>query len=49
MENMESSRSTLDYRTLASFIEGRCVARDFDKASDYFKQMVEKEGVSSAG
>nr|XP_023877985.1 pentatricopeptide repeat-containing protein At3g02490, mitochondrial-like [Quercus suber] len=49
MENMEASGSTLDHRTWASFIEGHCVAGDLDKASDCFKQMVEKEGVSSAG
>ena len=37
MENMESSGSTLDHRTWASFIKGHYVAWDFDKASNCFK------------
>ena len=37
MENMESSGSTLDHRTWASFIKGHCVAWDFDNASNCFK------------
>ena len=49
MEYMEASGSNLDHRTWASFIEGYCVAGDYDKASECFQKMVEKEGVSSAG
>ena len=49
LENMEASGSILDHKTQESFIKGHCVAGDFDKASNCFKQMVEKEGVSSIG
>ena len=49
VDHMESSGSDLDYKAWASLIEGHCVSGDLEKASDCFKKMVEKKGVTGAG
>lgn len=49
INQIKSSGLNPDQKTWESLIEGYCVARKLDKASDCFKQMVESEGVSSAG
>lgn len=48
MDNMEASGIADDYKAWVYSIEGSCVARDLDNASDTFRKMVEKEGASSA-
>ncbi|KAL2528380.1 Pentatricopeptide repeat-containing protein [Forsythia ovata] len=48
MDNMEASGTADNYKSWVSSIEGYCVTRDLDKASDRFRKMVEKEGASSA-
>ncbi|KAG6779237.1 hypothetical protein POTOM_015610 [Populus tomentosa] len=49
VNHMESSGRDLSYKAWASLIEGHCVSGDLEKASDCFKIMVEKKGVSGAG
>ncbi|CAK7335175.1 unnamed protein product [Dovyalis caffra] len=49
LDHMESSGSDLDYKAWACLIEGHCVSGNLEKASDCFRKMVEKKGVSGAG
>ncbi|KAG5016799.1 hypothetical protein AAZX31_08G249300 [Glycine max] len=49
MNRIEASRSSPDRKTWDSLIEGHCVAGNLDKAFESFKEIVEKEGVASAG
>ncbi|KAJ6402616.1 hypothetical protein OIU84_014675 [Salix udensis] len=48
VDHMESSGRDLSYKAWASLIEGHCVSGDLEKASDCFKIMIEKKGVSGA-
>ncbi|XP_039167116.1 pentatricopeptide repeat-containing protein At3g02490, mitochondrial-like [Eucalyptus grandis] len=48
MGTLESSGVTSDFRTSTLLIEGHCVSGDFEKASDYFHEMVQKDAGSSA-
>ncbi|KAL0332180.1 UNVERIFIED_CONTAM: Pentatricopeptide repeat-containing protein, mitochondrial [Sesamum calycinum] len=49
MEKMVASEHNSDYSTWMSLIKGYCVARDLDEACNSFREMVDKEGASSAG
>ncbi|XP_010549937.1 PREDICTED: pentatricopeptide repeat-containing protein At3g02490, mitochondrial [Tarenaya hassleriana] len=50
LENfMEASGNNLDDKALASLVEGHCYAGELEQASECFKNMVGKEGVSYAG
>ncbi|KAF3508881.1 hypothetical protein F2Q69_00002930 [Brassica cretica] len=46
---MEASGDLLDDKAMASLVEGHCDAKDLEEASECFKKMVGKEGVSYAG
>ncbi|XP_022774902.1 pentatricopeptide repeat-containing protein At3g02490, mitochondrial-like [Durio zibethinus] len=46
---VEAINTNLDHKAWDSLIEGCCAAGDLETASAYFKNMVEKEGVSHAG
>ncbi|OIW05451.1 hypothetical protein TanjilG_12042 [Lupinus angustifolius] len=47
--NIEASGSIPEHKTWESLVEGHCVAGNLDKAFASFKEMIEKEGVASAG
>ncbi|CAJ1836565.1 unnamed protein product [Sphenostylis stenocarpa] len=49
VNRIEASGCNADRKTWESLIEGHCVAGNLDKAFDSFKEMVEKEGITSAG
>ncbi|KAE8706837.1 Pentatricopeptide repeat-containing protein [Hibiscus syriacus] len=49
IDRVEASNTDLEHKAWASLIEGCCAAGDLETASTYFKNMVEKEGVSHAG
>ncbi|TKY64992.1 Pentatricopeptide repeat-containing protein [Spatholobus suberectus] len=49
VNRIEESGSNPDHKTWESLIQGHCVAGNLDKAFDSFKEMVEKEGIASAG
>ncbi|CAL0314694.1 unnamed protein product [Lupinus luteus] len=47
--NIEACGSIPEHKTWESLVEGHCVAGNLDKAFASFKEMIEKEGVASAG
>ncbi|KAE9595249.1 hypothetical protein Lal_00018888 [Lupinus albus] len=47
--NIEASGSIPEHKTWESLVEGHCVAGNLDKAFASFKEMIEKDGVASAG
>ncbi|XP_027352084.1 pentatricopeptide repeat-containing protein At5g15980, mitochondrial-like [Abrus precatorius] len=49
VNRIEASGSNPDQKTWESLVEGHTVAGNLDKAFDSFKEMVEKEGVTSSG
>ncbi|GER49235.1 pentatricopeptide repeat-containing family protein [Striga asiatica] len=49
VNNKAASKDTSDYKTWESLVKGFCVARDFDKASNSLREMIEKEGPTCAG
>lgn len=49
VKRLDASGSIPDQKMWESLVEGHCVAGNLDKALDSFKEMVEKEGVESAG
>lgn len=49
VKRIDASGSIPDHKMWESLVEGHCVAGNLDKALDSFKEMVEKEGVESAG
>ncbi|EOA30045.1 hypothetical protein CARUB_v10013150mg [Capsella rubella] len=46
---METSGNHLDDKAMASLVEWHCDAKDLEEASECFKKMIGKEGVSYAG
>ncbi|XP_061362091.1 pentatricopeptide repeat-containing protein At3g02490, mitochondrial-like [Gastrolobium bilobum] len=48
VNRIEASGCNPDHETWCSLVKGYCVAGNLDKAFDSFKEMVEKEGVTSA-
>ncbi|XP_010463658.1 PREDICTED: pentatricopeptide repeat-containing protein At3g02490, mitochondrial-like [Camelina sativa] len=46
---METSGNHLDDKAMASLVEGHCDAKDLEEATECFKKMIGKEGVSYAG
>ncbi|CAH8385695.1 unnamed protein product [Eruca vesicaria subsp. sativa] len=46
---MEASGDHLDDKAMASLVEGHCDAKNLEEASECFKKMIGKEGVSYAG
>ncbi|KEH21802.1 putative pentatricopeptide [Medicago truncatula] len=49
VDRIEAYGSSTDRKMRESLVEGHCVGGNLDKAFDSFKEMVEKEGVASAG
>ncbi|CAL5191299.1 unnamed protein product [Lathyrus oleraceus] len=49
VDRVEAYGSSTDHKMRKSLVEGHCVGGNLDKAFDSFKEMVEKEGVASAG
>ena len=49
IDHVEASNTNLDHKAWVSLIEGCCAGGDLEAASAYFKNMVEKDGVSHAG
>jgi len=49
VDRVEASGCNANRKTWESLIEGHCVAGNIDKAFDSFKEMVDKEGITSAG
>ncbi|KAM7268423.1 hypothetical protein ACFE04_010589 [Oxalis oulophora] len=49
MDHVEESGSDFKHKTLASLVEGHCVAGNLEKASHSFYKLIENGGVSSAG
>jgi pentatricopeptide repeat protein len=49
VNRIEAYGSHPDHKMRQSLVEGHCVGGNLDKAFDSFKEMVEKEGVESAG
>ncbi|XP_004491765.1 pentatricopeptide repeat-containing protein At3g02490, mitochondrial-like [Cicer arietinum] len=49
VNRIEESGSNPDHKLWNSLVEGHCVGGNLDKAFESFKEMVEKEGVASAG